>query len=219
MAEPQEGEHQDNAILQLMVEFRQVWRADEAVTSSPAPPAPVPAKRVSSWAGILLLAAAVTCVYLVDQLWARSGGTGIQFPWAPRGQTAARPAANHAPQPVSLPTATDQDAGASNPSPSTVLPESAQPAVHVAPSAPETSADGTGQLAGYHVQVGAFNVREYAQDLMHQLRAHDYPATLVDAPTGPPHRVWIEGAFDRLSAERLVARLRNDGFEAILLRQ
>ena len=72
---------------------------------------------------------------------------------------------------------------------------------------------------GYHVQVGAFNVLQYARDMMRQLRARDYSVTLVEAPTGPPHRVWIDGAFDHAAAARMVDRLRSDGFEAIVVRE
>jgi cell division septation protein DedD len=220
MADPQDPGHQENAILQLMVEFRQRWLAEEALKSAlsaPAPPAP--AKRIRSWAFILLLFATIPSAYLIGQLLEPSSGMSLQFPWAPRGQTATRPATNGTPPPVALPTVAGQEAGASKLSPSIVPQGGPPPAARVAPSAPKISVHRTEQLLGYHVQAGAFNVREYAEDLMHQLRSHDYPATVVDAPTGPPHRVWIDGTFDRLDAERLVSRLRRDGFEAILLPQ
>jgi cell division septation protein DedD len=119
--------------------------------------------------------------------------------------------------PSALPVAVQQTS-TPQPAPSTVQPEQTPPAARVLPSPPPTSAENTAPLDGYHIQVGAFNVLAYAQDLTLQLRSHDYPATVVDVPTGPPHRVWITGVFDRPAAERLVGRLHNDGFEAILLR-
>lgn len=87
----------------------------------------------------------------------------------------------------------------------------------VAPT-PSTTHEVAVQVADYHVQVGAFNVLEYARELVGQLRSHDYAAVMVDVPTGPPHRVWVAGTFDRVSAERLINRLRQDGFDAILIR-
>jgi cell division septation protein DedD len=72
---------------------------------------------------------------------------------------------------------------------------------------------------GYRIQAGAFGVRAYAQDLVNQLRRRHYAATVVEVTTGPPHRVWIHGVFDRPAAEQLAARLRRDGFEAIVFRQ
>ncbi|GEM_PF-5114240 len=69
----------------------------------------------------------------------------------------------------------------------------------------------------FHVQAGAFNHLEYARDLLHQLRAHGYRASLVEAADGPPHRVWVGPVPDRSSALHLAARLRADGFEAIPL--
>jgi len=211
----QEREAEDNAILKLMVEFRRLWIEQEAVRSSPpvsrpsAPPSPAPARRTDLRVFILVVFAAMASAYLLGELLARSSAVSVHLPWVPR--------AVGAPAPPAAPAAVRQT-GMSEPAPPTVQTEQTPPAARVTPSPSSTSADNAARLAGYHVQVGAFNVLEYAQDLMRQLRSHDYPATVVDVPTGPPHRVWITGVFDRPAAERLAGRLRNDGFEAILLR-
>jgi cell division septation protein DedD len=218
-----ENPTEDNAILKLMVEFRQLWIEQEAARSNPpasgpsAPPPPAPARRTDLRAFVLVVIAAMASAYLLGELLARSSALSVHLPWVPRADTATRPTAS-APVTSAVPVAVRQTS-APEPAPPMVQPEKTPPAASVAPSSPPTSAHNTAPLAGYHVQVGAFNVREYAQDLMRQLRSHDYPANVVDLPTGPPHRVWITGVFDRPAAERLVARLRNDGFEAILLRQ
>jgi cell division septation protein DedD len=154
--------------------------------------------------------------YLLGELLARSSGVALHLPWVPRADTATHAPAS-APAPSAVPVAAQQTS-TSEPAPPAVQPEQTPPAARAAPSPAPTPLGNTAPLAGYHVQVGAFNVREYAQDLMRQLRSHDYPATLVEVSTGPRHRVWITGVFDRPAAERLVGRLRNDGFEAILLR-
>jgi hypothetical protein len=222
MAEPRDPGHQEDAILKLMVEFRQIWLADETLRSGPSTPPPLtPTKRVRLQVLIPLLFAAVTCAYLIGQLLEHSSDISLHFPWVMRGQTATRPATTGTPSPVSPLPAAGQEAGASKPipSPSTAPQGGPRPAADVDSSALAVSAPRTEQPLGYHVQAGAFNVREYAEDLMHQLRSHDYPATVVDVPTGPPHRVWIEGIFNRPDAERLVSRLQRDGFEALLLPQ
>lgn len=222
-----ESETNDNAILRLMVEFRQLWIEQEAVPSSPpasspsAPPPAAPARRTDLRVFILVVCAAMASAYLLGELLARSSTVSVRLPWLSRADTATRPAvsppAMSAPAPSSPPVAAEQT-GAPAPAAPTVQQEQTPPAARVAPSPPPTPADNTAPAAGYHVQVGAFNVLEYARDLTRQLRSHDYSASVVDVPTGPPHRVWITGVFDRPSAERLVGRLRSDGFEAILLR-
>ena len=218
-----ENPTEDDAILKLMVEFRQLWIEQEAARSSPpassssAPPPPAPARRTDLRAFILIVCAAMASAYLLGELLARSSGVSVHLPWVPRADTATRLSAS-APAPSAVPVAAQQTSPSES-TPVTVRQEQAPPAARVAPSAAPTAVDNIAPLADYHVQVGAFNVLEYAQDLTRQLRFHDYPATVVDVPTGPPHRVWITGVFDRPAAERLVARLRSDGFEAVLLRQ
>jgi cell division septation protein DedD len=78
--------------------------------------------------------------------------------------------------------------------------------------------DSTNRLAGYRVQVGVFKVRGYAEQLVERLRTRAYHATVVNAATGPPYRVWIDGALNRLNAERLVSRLRRDRFDAVAVK-
>ncbi len=223
-----ESETNDNAILKLMVEFRQLWIEQEAARPSPpasspsAPPPPEPARRPDLRALILVVCAAVASAYLLGELSAGSSGVSVHLPWVSRVGTATRPAASapamSTPAPSSLPVTAEQTS-TSAPAVPTVQQAQTPPAVRVTPSPSSTPVDNMAPAVGYHVQVGAFNVLEYAQDLARQLRSHDYSATIVDVPTGPPHRVWITGVFDRPTAERLGDRLRNDGFEAILLRQ
>ena len=220
MVEPRDPGRQEDAILKLMVEFRQTWLAHEASRSGPSAPPPLtPTKHGRLRVLIPLLVAAIASAYFIAQLLEHSSDMSLHLPWVSRGQTATRPAGNGTLPPVSLLPAAGQEAGASKSSPSPMVQGGPRPAVAVDSSAPGISAPRPEQPLGYHVQAGAFNVGEYAQDLIHQLGSHGYPAMVVDAPTGPPHRVWIKGIFDRPDAERLVSRLRKDGFEAILLPQ
>ncbi len=65
----------------------------------------------------------------------------------------------------------------------------------------------------FHVQAGAFKSREYADDLIRQLRANGYTVTRVD---GPLIRVWVGPPMSRSAAERLAANLGANGFETTL---
>ena len=202
-----ESETNDNAILKLMVEFRQLWieqgaaRSGPSASSSSTPPRPEAARRIHRVAFILIVCAAMASAYLFGEILARSSGVSVHLPSVSRVDKATRPTARisamRTPAPSRLPVAAEQ----------------------TSTPAPPMRQSQTPPAASYHLQIGAFNVLEYAQDLERQLRSHDYVAMIVDVPTGPPHRVWIIGVFDRPTAERLADRLRNDGFEAILLRQ
>ena len=88
------------------------------------------------------------------------------------------------------------------------------------PSAVRASAEGapplTHTVAGvptFHVQAGAFKSRLYAAGLAGQLRANGYPVALIE---GPLIRVWVGPVMSRKAAEQYAARLRADGFEALL---
>jgi cell division septation protein DedD len=65
----------------------------------------------------------------------------------------------------------------------------------------------------FHVRAGAFKNRAYADDLARRLRAHGYTVALVE---GPLIRVWVGPPMSREAAERLVAHMRLNGFEAML---
>jgi cell division septation protein DedD len=219
MAEPRDSGRQEDAILKLMVEFRQIWPAHEASRpGSFVPPPLTPTKHGRLWVLIPLLAAAVASAYFA-QLLEHPSDLSLHVPWASSGQTATRPVGNGTLPPTPLLSAAGQEAGASKPSPPPIMQGGPRPAVAVDSAALGISAPRPEQPLGYHVQAGAFNIGAYAHDLIRQLGSHGYPAMVVDAPTGPPHRVWIKGIFDRPDAERLVSRLRKDGFEAILLPQ
>ena len=69
----------------------------------------------------------------------------------------------------------------------------------------------------FRVQAGAFNVRQNAQALFQRLRSHGYAAMIMESDGPPRYRVWVGGEFDRSAAERLVAALRADGFDAALI--
>lgn len=227
---------QDDAILQLMVEFRNIFLAQEDAPPEPAASPPPASRRRAGIVAVLVVSIAAALAYAGGMAWERSGalqrlvssadGRAV----APRsvGQVprSARPAkravpdapAPEAPQPgaatpVVTPVAPVATSGTPVVTPSPAVVTVRATAVTPQPAPPATTSD------GYHVQVGAFNVLEYARDMMQQLRAHDYSVTLVEAPTGPPHRVWIDGAFGQAAAARMVDRLRSDGFEAIVVRE
>lgn len=73
------------------------------------------------------------------------------------------------------------------------------------------------QRTEFHVQAGAFNVREYARVLVRQLNSRGYAGVIVKSADGPRHRVWVGGNLDRSAAETLISRLRASGFGAILI--
>jgi hypothetical protein len=216
MTEPQDSEHQESAILQLMVEFRQIWLAGNAARGAESAPLPVDsARRVGSRAVLLVLVAAAASVYLAGGILLRSNEIPFRFPWVSHRQPSAPAAAGNPLR--SFLSSTMQPKGNSE-QPSTMVSEPVGATVRTASSTHSASADESDRLVGYRVQVGAFNDLEYAQDLIDQLRSRNYSVAMVDAPAGPPHRVWIDGFFGRLDAEKLINRLRSDGFEAILVR-
>ena len=65
----------------------------------------------------------------------------------------------------------------------------------------------------FRVQAGAFKRREYADDLIRQLRAKGYTASIVD---GPFIRVWVGPPMSRSAAEQLAGNLQGNGFETTL---
>jgi SPOR domain len=66
----------------------------------------------------------------------------------------------------------------------------------------------------FHVQAGAFRSREYADDLVRQLRTKGYTVTLVE---GSLIRVRVGPPMSQQAAERLAANLRLHRFEATLI--
>ncbi len=85
-----------------------------------------------------------------------------------------------------------------------------------APAAPPVAAPIPNSPSRVHVQAGAFNIRENAEELVQQLRASGYTVTLVESGEGPRYRVRVGGDLDRAAAERVAATLRAAGFEAVL---
>lgn len=215
----------EEAILQLMVEFRNLFLAQQETQPEPMPsPPPPPRPRVRVAAVLLASVAAVALGYIGSVVWERFEAS--QRPvLSAEGRLAAPPAivlSSAPPATTAVPDAPVPHA----PQSSAVAPGSpvVAPGAVVTPGAPAVTPQPTLTTRaptpdGYHVQVGAFNVLEYARDMARQLRARDYSVTLVEAPTGPPHRVWIDGVFDHSAAARIVDRLRSDGFEAIVVRE
>jgi len=123
--------------------------------------------------------------------------------------------------PASVPAPTSQPAPPPGPDKTEIqqLSRGASP-----PAAGETPAQAPGAVSGntpaiptgsplFRIQVGAFVRLDNAQDRVRRLRSHGYTVTLVD---GDPYRVLVGGYLDRPAAERLMARVRADGFEAAL---
>ncbi len=65
----------------------------------------------------------------------------------------------------------------------------------------------------FHVQVGAFRLRENAEELVLQLQASRYPAAIVKKTF---YLVWVGPVLERPAAERLAKNLQENGFEAAL---
>lgn len=65
----------------------------------------------------------------------------------------------------------------------------------------------------FRVQAGAFKNREYADDLVRQLRANGYTVTVSE---GSLVHVYVGPAMSRAAAERLAENLRSNGFEAAI---
>ena len=180
------------------------------------PPAPRAPARRDRWPVVVtFLFIAMTLGYPAAHFVTRANHPSLRVPAAPRAAQPVPSAVALPLAPPSTPAGAPPADVAQAPPPRAAAGAAAPPAP--APASPAPRAPEAGGPAGYHVQAGAFNVLEYAQELLGQLRAHGYAATLVDVRTGPPHRVWITGTLDRTGAERLAGRLRSDGFEAILV--
>lgn len=214
----------EEAILQLMVEFRNLFLAQQESQLDPMPsPPPPPRPRVRVAAVLVAAVAAVALGYIGSVVWEHFAAS--QRPvLSAEGRAAAPPPAIVAggtpPATTAVPDALVPQAPQSTAvAPGTPAVASGAVATPGAPAVAPQPALTTRTPSGYHVQVGAFNVLEYARDMARQLRAREYSVTLVEAPTGPPHRVWIDGVFDHSAAARVVDRLRSDGFEAIVVRE
>ena len=72
---------------------------------------------------------------------------------------------------------------------------------------------GGGVGGRYHVQVGPPVDKAAAAELARQLRALGYAVKIVGAK---PYLVWVGGYLDAPTAERLISRLRGQGFNAVL---
>jgi cell division septation protein DedD len=102
--------------------------------------------------------------------------------------------------------------------PKTAISEGARSSLFViapsdAPAGMGASLQAAGQTPRFHVQVGVFNARKDAQALIQQLKSLGYTVSLGEDDV---YRVWVGGYFDRETAERLAANLRNAGFDAVL---
>jgi cell division protein FtsN len=133
-------------------------------------------------------------------------------PLAPASAPPAPAPAPPAPSPSAPASATPLSAPAP---PNAAVPSSA-------PAAPKAGGPAAGSPAHaavpvgppeFRVQAGAFTRREYADDLIRQLRAKGYTATIVD---GPFIRVWVGPPLSRSAALRLAGNLQANGFETTL---
>lgn len=102
-------------------------------------------------------------------------------------------------------------------SPAVTQPASAQPSPMGGPSS-ESSPPGPPSgpprtIARYHVQVGAFRSREYAEDLVRQLRLHGFAGKIIKDGV---YRVWVGETLERPAAEHMAADLESAGFETFL---
>jgi cell division septation protein DedD len=204
MPEPDDLQRKQDTLLELMNNARQ--------NGGPGGSNGRPMQRRTLVVYGVMAIAAIALGYAGGRFLVRSHLVPAQSQWEGHGQTAAPQAASPTPASpqAAVPTPTASAAPAAVPA---ATPTAVPPPVAQSPTA------GAPSSGGYRIQVGAFGVRAYAQDLVNQLRARHYAATVVEVTTGPPHRVWIHGVFDRPAAEQLAARLRRDGFEAIVLRQ
>jgi cell division septation protein DedD len=230
MTEPPDTERHEDATLRRAAALRQMWQAQEQARRNEAvPPPPAPDRRAGVVTLLLstpVLAAVAVLSYFAYIFWPRPSEAPHPLPPSAQVRTVAPPGAAatvpHSPQgSAPTPAAGPTPAAAASARPRPSLPR------HATPAAPRPGGAGhhvavavlAERPTAYHVQVGAFNVLAYAQDLMRELRARDYSVTLVEAPKRPTHRVWIDGAFDQVAAERLINRLRRDGFDAFLVRE
>jgi len=92
-------------------------------------------------------------------------------------------------------------------------PPAARPPRLPPPSPSVPSADTSRVPVRYHVQVGAFKYREYAEELLQRLSSHGFTGTIVKDGI---YRVWVGEYLERNEAERLADDLRTAGFETFL---
>lgn len=70
--------------------------------------------------------------------------------------------------------------------------------------------------SGYHVQVGAFRNRTYAERLLNELLEEDFPAYLDDS--GEYYRVRV-GTFNTLNdAAKMEQRLKREGYQTVIVK-
>ncbi len=125
----------------------------------------------------------------------------------PLAQASAPPAS--AAPPVPNPSAPTSATPLSAPGPPNAAVPSSAPAAAGSP-APTAVPQGPPE---FRVQAGAFKRRENADDLIRQLKAKGYTASIVD---GPFIRVWVGPPMSRSAAEQLAGNLQANGFETTL---
>ena len=167
---------------------------------------------------IAVFAISVAAGYMIVQSPAPSA---TEVPSAPPPEEVAGPPAT--PSPV-LPPSSPTPTPAAPPVPDTAQVQRLSREIPSS-AAPETPGSTHGTDAGrpapsipkgsplFRIQVGAFVRLDNAEDRVRRLRSRGYTVTLVD---GEPYRVLVGGYLDRAAAERLVAHVRADGFDAAL---
>jgi cell division septation protein DedD len=87
------------------------------------------------------------------------------------------------------------------------------PTVETTPSSPPVASTPTPSVGGFSVQVAALRSQESAQQIVNQLVAKGYPATVVLPETGNPvrlFRVQVGPYADRAEADRISGRLETE---------
>ena len=145
------------------------------------------------------------------------GGTGSGAAPAKPGAKPVKPAAASTPSPTAKPTPALHTAGPVLPPPAT--PAKASPAAILADSGAASPPDAVANGGRFVVQVGAFledaKVRE-ARSKVEKLGMKTYTQP-VDTPTGKRIRVRVGPVATKAEADKLAARLKADGLQAVVL--
>jgi cell division septation protein DedD len=155
-----------------------------------------------------------------DQTFAKNlqqGGAAQPSASAASTPAAAAPATTETPE-VSEPEANAPAATAtSNAARSTAVPPPAAPKAAEPAPAPKTSLPAP-SASGWALQVNAFRSRENADKEVAQLKAKGYPAFVVPGQAGGLFRVRVGPYAQRADADRVAARMRQEGLKPSVTR-
>lgn len=153
--------------------------------------------------GAVALVVLIVSLPVVFRHHARGPGEGplAAAPASSPARANATPGGSRGPDPVA------HSSAAVEPAPSPPRPSAAS---GVSGHPPVVRGDAGGR---YHVQVGALTDKAAAEALVRQLRVLGYAVRIVGVQ---PYLVWVGGYLDAPTAERLISRLRGQGFNAVL---